>query len=144
MYADLLNRGAVVVTTILGIVLTFFAPQGMLNRIAYIGTGGLISMLVGPTIIRTFIEGNLLTCLLSMLTGFFGNVYLVLIYGKFGWVEAPIIAGIAGSLVYMIVGYGRQRNETTAPRQRGCRCLKTGPLTCQPHTPRPRLSFCHV
>ena len=104
-YADLLDRGTVVVTTVLGIVLTFFAPQGMLNRIAYIGTGGLISMLVGPTIIRTFIEGNLLTCLLSMITGFFGNVYLVLIYGKFGWVEAPIIAGIAGSLVYMIVGY---------------------------------------
>ena len=103
-YADLLNRGTVVITTVLGIVLTFFARQEMLNRIAYIGTGGLISMLVGPTIIRTFIEGNLLTCLLSMLTGFCCNVYLVL-YGGLGWVEAPIIAGIAGSLVYMIVGY---------------------------------------
>lgn len=103
-YSDILNRGAVVIATILGIILTFFAPQGMLNRIAYIGTGGLISMLVGPTIIRTFIDGNLLTCLLSMITGFFANIYLV-IYGGLGWVESPIIAGIAGSIVYMIVGY---------------------------------------
>lgn len=116
-YANTLNRGAVVVTTVLGIVLTFFAPQGMLNRIAYIGTGGLISMLVGPTIIRTFIDGNLLTCLLSMATGFFANVYLV-IYGGLGWVEAPIIAGIGGSLVYMIVGYitnGMRREPLPLP-----------------------------
>jgi len=98
------QKSNVGLATVLGIVLTFFARQEMLNRIAYIGTGGLISMLVGPTIIRTFIEGNLLTCLLSMLTGFCCNVYLVL-YGGLGWVEAPIIAGIAGSLVYMIVGY---------------------------------------
>lgn len=103
-YADMLNRGAVVVTTLLGLFLTFVAPQGMLNQIAYIGTGGLISMLVGPTIVRTFITGNLLTCLLSMLTGFCSNVYLVL-YGGLGWVESPIVAGIAGSIVYMIVGY---------------------------------------
>lgn len=103
-YADTLNRGAVVVTGVMGIVLTFFAPQTMLNHIAYIGTGGLISMLVGPTIMRTIVDANLTTCFLSMLTGFFANVYLV-IYGGMGWVESPIVAGIAGSIVYLVVGY---------------------------------------
>ncbi|MBQ7262776.1 MAG: sodium:solute symporter family protein, partial [Synergistaceae bacterium] len=76
----------------------------MLNHIAYIGTGGLISMLVGPTIMRTIVDANLMTCFLSMLTGFFANVYLV-IYGGMGWVESPIVAGIAGSIVYLVVGY---------------------------------------
>ena len=103
-YADTLNRGAVVVTGAMGIVLTFFAPQGMLNQIAYIGTGGLISMLVGPTIMRTIVDANLMTCFLSMLTGFCANVYLV-IYGGMGWVESPIVAGIAGSIVYLVIGY---------------------------------------
>ena len=106
-YADTLNRGAVVVTGILGIVLTFFAPDAMLNRIAYIGTGGLIAMLVGPTLMRTIVDANLLTCFLSMLTGFFCEVYLAFsVYtGDDGWVMAPIMAGLAGCIVYLVVGY---------------------------------------
>lgn len=103
-YKDLFNRGAVVVTALLGIALTYMVPQGMLNQIAYIGTGGLISMFVGPTIMRIFMEANLLACFLSMTTGFAMNVYLVL-YAEVGWVEAPILAGLAGSVVYVVIGY---------------------------------------
>lgn len=84
--------------------LTFVAPQGMLNQIAYIGTGGLISAFVGPTIMRVIIEADLRTCFASMLTGFIVNIILVFVFDV-GWVEAPILAGLAGSLVYLIMGY---------------------------------------
>lgn len=103
-YGDLFNRLAVAITAIWGMFLTFKAPQGMLNQIAYIGTGGLISAFVGPTIMRVFVEANLNTCLASMLVGFFTNIVLVFGFNA-GWVEAPIIAGLAGSIVYIVMGY---------------------------------------
>lgn len=101
---DFYNRVGVIVTAVLAMILTFVAPQGMLNQIAYIGTGGLISAFVGPTIMRVFIEADLRTCFASMIVGFLVNVYLVFIL-QIGWVEAPIIAGAAGSVVYIIMGY---------------------------------------
>ena len=102
-YAGLLNRLAVLVTTIWTVILTFFAPQGMITHIAYIGTGGLISAFVAPTIMRVFIEADLRTCFVSMLVGFFGNVILA-IWSSFGWVQIPLIAGAAGCVVYVIMG----------------------------------------
>ena len=101
---DLYNRIGVLATAVWAMILTFAAPQGMLNQIAYIGTGGLISAFVGPTIMRVFIEADLKTCFASMVTGFIVNVFLVFVL-KIGWVEAPIIAGAAGSIVYVVMGY---------------------------------------
>lgn len=98
------NRIGVLVTALWALFLTFVAPQGMLNQIAYIGTGGLISAFVGPTIMRVIIEADLRTCFASMLTGFIVNIILVFVFDV-GWVEAPILAGLAGSLVYLIMGY---------------------------------------
>lgn len=103
-HGDLFNRLAVLFTAVWALFLTFKAPQGMLNQIAYIGTGGLISAFVGPTIMRVFVEADLRTCLTSMLVGFFANVLFVFVM-KIGWVEAPIFAGIAGSVVYLVMGY---------------------------------------
>jgi len=103
-HGDLVNRIGVLATAIWTIILTFVAPQGMLNQIAYIGTGGLISAFVGPTIMRVIVEANLVTCLSSMITGFIANVILVFVF-ETGWVEAPIIAGAAGSIVYIVMGY---------------------------------------
>lgn len=103
-HGDLLNRIGVLVTALWALFLTFAAPQGMLNQIAYIGTGGLISAFVGPTIMRVIVEADLKTCLSSMVTGFITNVILVFLF-EVGWVEAPIIAGAAGSIVYLVMGY---------------------------------------
>lgn len=98
-----MNRIIVGLTTVWGLILTFAAPQGMLNQIAYIGTGGLIAMFVGPTIMSTLVEGDLKTCLASMVTGLIVQVLLVLQFSV-GWVEAPILAGLAGSVVYLVMG----------------------------------------
>lgn len=112
--SDTLNRVVVGITAIWGLFLTFLAPQGMLNQIAYIGTGGLISMFVGPVIMRAFVKANLKVCLYSMLTGFVVNVILVFFF-KIGWVEAPILAGLAGSIIYLVFGYlGKSKIQAVA------------------------------
>ncbi len=103
-YGDLLNRLGVLVIGVWGLFLTFLAPQGLLNQIAYIGTGGLISSFVGPIIMRAFVKADIRTCLASMLTGFFLNVIFVFKL-SLGWVEAPILAGLSGTAVYLIMGY---------------------------------------
>jgi len=103
-HGDIVNRVVVGFTAAWVLFLTFVAPQGLLNQIAYIGTGGLISMFVGPIIMRTIVESNLKTCFASMLTGFIVNVILVLWFDV-GWVEAPILAGLAGCIVYLVMGF---------------------------------------
>lgn len=102
--SDFINRLVVGLVTVWIMILTFAAPQGMLNQIAYIGTGGLIAMFVGPTIMRVFIKADLKTCLASMVTGLVSNVILVVAFSV-GWVEAPILGGFLGSLVYLAMGF---------------------------------------
>ena len=102
--SSLVNRIGVVITGILCIVLTYLAPQGMLNQIAYIGTGGLISMFVGPIIMRTIVKANITAALSSMVVGFVLSTIFILKF-KVGWVEAPIISGLCGSIVYLVVGF---------------------------------------
>jgi sodium/proline symporter len=113
-HGDLFNRVGVLITAVWALFLTFAAPQGMLNQIAYIGTGGLISAFVGPTIMRVFVEADLRACLSSMLVGFVINVLLVFKLAV-GWVEAPILAGLAGCVVYVVVGYINNGGSRKAP-----------------------------
>ena len=103
-YNNIINRVTVVFTGIWGLTLTFLAPQGMLNQIAYIGTGGLIAMFVGPIMMRTIIKANATTCIASMLTGLLTSTIFIL-YLNIGWVEAPILAGLCGSVVYIVMGF---------------------------------------
>lgn len=103
---NFINRIAVPVIAYISLALTYVAPQGMLNQISYIGTGGLIAMLVGPTICQIVVKADAKTCIASMIVGLIANVILVY-SGLFGWVEAPIFAGVIGGAVYLIMGYIR-------------------------------------
>ena len=107
---DKFNRLMVLVIALVSLWLTFVAPQGMLNQIAYIGTGGLIAMFLGPTIVQIFIKANAKTCFVSMLAGLITNVVLVL-YVNTGWVEAPILGGLASAVVYAVMGYITNGNK---------------------------------
>ena len=98
------NRLGVIFTGILGLILTYLAPQGMLNKIAYIGTGGLIAMFVGPIMMRTIVKANITSALLSMIVGLAASTIFILKL-NIGWVEAPIFAGLIGSGVYIIYGF---------------------------------------
>jgi len=103
-YNSIINRVTVIFTGVWGIALTFLAPQGMLNQIAYIGTGGLIAMFVGPIMMRTIIKANAITCIASMIVGLILNITLV--FGSdLGWVEIPILSGLCGAVVYVVMGF---------------------------------------
>ena len=104
--SSLVNRIGVVITGLLCIVLTYLAPQGMLNQIAYIGTGGLISMFVGPIMMRPIVKADITAALSSMIVGFVLSTIFILKLNV-GWVEAPILSGLFGSVVYLVVGFVR-------------------------------------
>lgn len=108
--SPIINRIGVMLTGILGLILTYIAPQGMLNQIAYIGTGGLIAMFVGPIMLKPIIQVNITACLLSMITGLFTSVLFVLKLNA-GWVEAPILAGLCGSFIYIVAGLLLKHNS---------------------------------
>ncbi|MEI0541980.1 sodium:solute symporter family protein [Brachyspira pilosicoli] len=99
--STVINRIGVVFTGVWGLVLTYIAPQGMLNQIAYIGTGGLIAMFVGPIMMKPFIQANITACLLSMITGLVTSTLFILKLNV-GWVEAPIYAGLCACFVYVV------------------------------------------
>lgn len=101
---NLYHRLGVLVIAAVSLYLTFIAPQGMLNQIAYIGTGGLIAMFLGPTIVEVLIKGNAKTCIVSMLAGFTTDVLLMFLFNA-GWVEAPILGGLVSAVVYAAMGY---------------------------------------
>ncbi len=102
--SSFINRISVIFIGVLGIALTFMFKGGFLNQIAIIGTGGLISMFLGPIMVRFFIEANIKTCLVSMLVGLVTNGLFTLGL-SLGWVEAPILAGLCGGAVYAVMGF---------------------------------------
>lgn len=101
---DFINRLGVLVIAAVSLYLTFVAPQGMLNQIAYIGTGGLIAMFLGPTIVQVIVKGNAKTCIAAMLAGLIMDIVLMFLLNA-GWVEAPILGGLASAVVYAALGY---------------------------------------
>lgn len=101
---NMYHRIGVLVIAALSLYLTFVAPQGMLNQIAYIGTGGLIAMFLGPTIVQVLVKGNAQTCIIAMLAGFITDVLLMFRFNA-GWVEAPILGGLISAVVYAGMGY---------------------------------------
>ena len=103
-YNSIINRVTVVFTGVWGLTLTFVAPQSMLNQIAYIGTAGLIAMFVGPIMMSAIVKANAVTCIASMITGLITSCVFIL-YLNMGLVEAPIFAGLCGSVVYLAMGF---------------------------------------
>ncbi len=100
----LIDRLAVPVVAVFAICLTFLAPDGLLGQIAIIGTGGLISMFVGPIVVSALIKSNITICLISMIVGLASN--LIFTFGtNLGWVEIPILAAACNSLVYFVLSF---------------------------------------
>jgi len=101
--ALLLNRLSVVGVGIVSYAATYFIPSSQfLNFFAYLGTGGLTAILVGPVFIGIFWRGNAIGAVSSMIVG--GTITaLTLLVWKFGWVEGPLIGMACGALTYLLV-----------------------------------------
>lgn len=109
---QMLNKLAVVFTSILCIILSFFAPQSMLNQISYLGTGGIIAMFSGPILMNRFKHASLNSCLLSMLAGFSSHLYFVSVL-QLGWVESPIYSSLINMGLYLVLNFLEEKSRIT-------------------------------
>ncbi len=97
------NRAGVLFCGVLGLVLTYFAPQAFLNYFAYLGTGTLQAVLVGPVFMGTFWRGNMYGAIASMITGGVISASLLTIHPDIGWIVGPLAGDIAACIVYYVV-----------------------------------------
>lgn len=95
------NQVMVIVVGLLTFVIMLLMPPLMLNMIAIMGTGTLVSAFAGPVLIGTFWKGTATGALWSIVSGFSVSGYLLL-FADLGWVEPPIYGTITGSLVYLV------------------------------------------
>ena len=61
-------------------------------------------MFLGPTIVQVIVKGNAKTCIAAMLAGLITDILLMFQLNA-GWVEAPILGGLASAVVYATAGY---------------------------------------
>lgn len=97
------NRWGVIFCGCLGLVLTYFAPSYFLNYFAYLGTGTLQAVLVGPVFLATFWRGNLYGALSSMIVGGVISASLLTIDPDIGWIVGPLLGDVMACIVYYVV-----------------------------------------
>ena len=105
-----INQLSILFTSFFCILLSFFAPQSMLNQISYLGTGGIIAMFSGPILMNRYSQTSLRTCLLSMLVGFLSHIYFVS-FLKLGWVESPIYSSLLNLGLYLLLSLWEERDR---------------------------------
>ena len=101
-HALTINRVAVVVLGLLGLLMMMYAPPFMLSWLGILGSGTLLAAMIGPVFISTFWQGNVAGALTAMLVGFFTSGGLLLTT-DIGWVEGPLIGCVASSFCYVVV-----------------------------------------
>ncbi|WP_439862004.1 sodium:solute symporter family protein [Pseudomonas sp. MBLB4136] len=109
------NRIAVVVLGLLGLLMMMYAPPFMLSWLGILGSGTLLAAMIGPVFISTFWQGNVAGALVAMLVGFFTSGGLLL-STDIGWVEGPLIGCLASSVTYVLVSM-LTRARVSVPRR---------------------------
>lgn len=97
-----INRSAVVVFGLLGLLMMIFAPPFLLSWLGILGTGTLLAALVGPIFVSAFWRGNAYGALAGMVSGFCTSGYL-LVWGDAGWVMGPLIGCAVSTVLYVAV-----------------------------------------
>lgn len=97
-----INRLAVVVLGLLGLLMMMYAPPFMLSWLGILGSGTLLAAMIGPVFISTFWQGNVAGALTAMLVGFCTSAGLLTLT-DLGWVEGPLIGCLASSACYVVV-----------------------------------------
>ena len=97
-----INRAAVLVLGLTGLLMMIFAPPFLLSFLGILGTGTLFAAMAGPVFVSTFWLGNAYGALSAMVTGFVTSGGLLL-YTDIGWVEGPLLGSLLSIIVYMVV-----------------------------------------
>lgn len=103
-----LNRAAVVVFGLAGLLMMFYAPPFFLSWLGILGTGTLLATLVGPIFVSSFWRGNGWGALAAMGSGFATSGGMLL-WSDAGWVVGPLIGCAVSSLLYIVVSLATSR-----------------------------------
>lgn len=95
-----INRAAVVVLGLAGLVMMLFAPPFLLSWLGILGTGTLLAALVGPIFVSSFWCGNGWGALAGMISGFVVSGSLLL-WSDAGWVVGPLIGCLVSTISYV-------------------------------------------
>tara|TARA_R110002072_G_scaffold97728_5_gene214908 strand:- start:2223 stop:3647 length:1425 start_codon:yes stop_codon:yes gene_type:complete len=109
-----INRAAVVVFGLIGLLMMFYAPPFLLSWLGILGTGTLLAALVGPIFLSAFWRGNAWGALAAMLGGVVTSGGLLL-WSDVGWVVGPLIGCLVSTLLYVLVSL---TTRARAPRVR--------------------------
>lgn len=110
----LLNRSAVVVFGVMGLLMMLFAPPFLLSWLGILGTGTLLAALVGPIFVSSFWRGNGWGALAGMVSGFVTSGSLLL-WTEVGWVMGPLIGCVVSTAFY--VGVSLLTRQTSTSRR---------------------------
>nr|WP_082708953.1 sodium:solute symporter family protein [Marinobacterium profundum] len=97
-----INRSAVALLGITGLVMMLFAPPFMLSWLGILGTGTLLAVLIGPVFISSIWRGNSYGALAAMFSGLITSGGCLL-FTDLGWVEGPLIGCAVSSFMYVAV-----------------------------------------
>ncbi|CTQ32840.1 sodium:solute symporter family protein [Jannaschia rubra] len=95
-----INRLAVVVFGVTGLLMMLFAPPFLLSFLGILGTGTLLATLVGPVFVSSIWRGNAWGALAAMLGGFVTSGGMLL-FTDAGWVEGPLMGCVISTLLYV-------------------------------------------
>lgn len=96
----LINRAAVAVFGLFGLVMMLYAPLFFLSWLGILGTGTLLAALVGPVFVSAFWRGNSYGALAAMAGGFCTSGYL-LVWTDAGWVVGPLVGCVISTALYV-------------------------------------------
>jgi len=97
-----INRAAVVVLGLAGLLMMLFAPPFLLSWLGILGTGTLLAALVGPIFVASFWRGNGWGALASMISGFTVSGSMLL-WTQAGWVVGPLTGCLVATVFYVVV-----------------------------------------
>ncbi|WP_146592278.1 sodium:solute symporter family protein [Puniceibacterium confluentis] len=95
-----INRAAVAVFGLFGLVMMLYAPPFFLSWLGILGTGTLLAALVGPVFVSAFWRGNSYGALAAMAGGFCTSGYL-LVWTDAGWVVGPLVGCVISTALYV-------------------------------------------
>ena len=97
-----INRAAIFVFGLVGLLMMLFAPPFFLSFLGILGTGTLLATLIGPVFVSAVWRGNAMGALAAMLGGCATSAGLLLLTDA-GWVEGPLLGCVVSTVLYVVV-----------------------------------------
>jgi len=100
--ALLINRSAVAVLGLVGLLMMLYAPPFLLSWLGILGTGTLLAATFAPVFVSLFWRGNAYGAMAAMAVGTITSAGFLL-FTEAGWMVGPLVGCVASALIYVLV-----------------------------------------